>query len=133
MAWEEISTRSNVIRVDNYGPKWFSVPCVAIIQGGLKFNTQFLKMFGFEDTTHIRVFFDIDKEKVGIRKCEKEEATKGAFRLVIPKKKPDTEKTAYVCSKKLRTKCHKYLGKAYQAVYNAEERIVEASLNQEGL
>ncbi len=122
MAWEVIASGNNRYG-DRFGPNWSSKPSIAITYKGIICNELFKQTFSFQDGDNLNVFFDSKRSKVGFQRPVSNQAA-----LMSYKVREAGKNLLIVCTKAAK-KFEACIDKAYPAVLNTTEKIIEVQLS----
>jgi hypothetical protein len=130
MSWQEHHKES---RGGMRAREWDTVPAASVTKHGMTFNGPFVTAFGLNPGNYIRLMFDLENRKIGIKVIPNGENITQAFKLQFCKGKSTVSRALHVTCQSLMRRFTDCTGRVYRAHLNPGERIIELALTPENV
>ncbi len=129
MEWEPV-LKKGAGRGHAHGIGWLKYPCIAIVKAGIRANRPFMDAFGVAEGTRMFLFFDKTNRRIGLKKAINGEDVESAFTFRNDSSHANSLLMSSVVISKTFPDCQ---GRAFRAMLNASERVIEVSLCTENI
>jgi hypothetical protein len=123
MAWETFENGKFQRYEQQYGSIWTQRPVIVIREDVIICNPIFAETFSFKDKDSVNVSYDTSRKKLAIHRPMNQAASNCAYRV-----RKQTKNIIINC-KQAAKKFPDYCDKAFAAVLNSSEKIIEIQLS----